>query len=117
MTAQRALRGEVWLCELEHGRGHEQAGTRPVVVISDDVFGSGPSGMAVVVPLTRTVRGNWLHVPVAKGDGGVRAASVVRTDQIRSLSRERLLRRWGVLAPTTMAAVDQRLRDLLDLAA
>ena len=110
-----ALRGEVWLCELDRGRGHEQTGTRPVLVVSDDEFGAGPSGMAVVVPLTRTERGNWLHVRIVRGDGGTRADSVARTDQIRAIARARLIKRWGSVAPSTMTLVDERLRVLLDL--
>ncbi len=115
MTAPHALRGEIWLVELDHGRGHEQHGTRPVLVISDDAFSSGPSNMAVVAPLTRTVRRNWLHVEVPAGEGGTRADSVVRTDQIRAISRTRFLRRWGSIEPQTMSSVEQRLRVLLDL--
>ncbi len=115
MTSPHALRGEVWLAELDHGRGHEQQGTRPVLVISDDAFSSGPSDMAVVAPLTRTARGNWLHVEVPAGEGGIRSDSVVRADQVRAISRTRLLRRWGSIEPQTMSSVEQRLRVLLDL--
>lgn len=115
MTSPHALRGEIWLAELDHGRGHEQHGIRLVLVISDDAFSSGSSDMAVVAPLTRTARGNWLHVEVPAGEGGTRTDSVVRTDQIRAILRTRFLRRWGSIEPQTMSIVDQRLRTLLDL--
>src|SRR4051794_27480008 len=48
-------RGEVWLADLSPTRGHEQAGRRPVLVISEDVYNLGPADL-VVLPLTSTVR-------------------------------------------------------------
>ena len=47
-------RGEVWLADLNPVRGHEQAGRRPVLVVSEDLFNQGPAGLAVVLPLTST---------------------------------------------------------------
>ena len=56
MSAPRAARGEVWLADLDAGHGREQAGVRPVLVVSATELGSGPSGLAIVVPLTTTHR-------------------------------------------------------------
>ncbi len=38
-------RGEVWLADLNPTRGHEQAGRRPVLVVSEDLFNRGPAGV------------------------------------------------------------------------
>lgn len=35
------IRGEIWLADLGPGRGHEQFGQRPVLVVSDDDFNAG----------------------------------------------------------------------------
>ena len=49
-------RGEVWLADLYPTRGHEQAGRRPVLVVSEDLFNRGPAGLVIVLPTTSTVR-------------------------------------------------------------
>lgn len=66
-------RGEVWSAKLDPARGHEQAGARPVSIVSANGFNRGASGLVIVVPLTTRGRGIPGHVAV-----GPRAASVVR---------------------------------------
>jgi mRNA interferase MazF len=51
------LRGEVWLINLDPVRGHEQAGSRPCLVVSDDLYNRGPSGKQIVLPITSTFKG------------------------------------------------------------
>jgi mRNA interferase MazF len=108
-------RGEVWLADLNPVRGHEQAGRRPVLVVSEDLFNQGPAGLAVVLPLTSTIRGIPSHVPVSPPEGGVKNRSAILCEGVRSVSVERLVVRWGVVSPGTMAAVEDRLRILLRL--
>ncbi|MFM7245942.1 MAG: type II toxin-antitoxin system PemK/MazF family toxin [Actinomycetota bacterium] len=116
MSAPRAARGEVWLVDLDAGHGREQAGVRPVLVVSATELGSGPSGLAIVVPLTTTHRPTQpLHVAVRPPDGGTRRVSYAMTEQIRAVSRTRLMRRWGAVSGPTMARVEHRLRVVLDL--
>jgi mRNA interferase MazF len=111
----RPSRGEVWLASLNPTRGHEQAGVRPVVVVSEDTFNHGPAGLVVIVPMTTTWRGIFLHVPVTPPEGGLRRHSVVKCEDIRSISMERLIEQWGMLSAATMAVVEDRLRILLRL--
>ena len=116
MNGPAAARGDVWLADLDEGRGHEQAGVRPVLVVSASEIGTGPGDLAVVVPLTTTFRAAQpLHVAIEPPDGGTRQASYAMTEQIRAVSRERLLRHWGAIDDDTMERVDHRLRVLLDL--
>ena len=42
-TGSRPQRGEVWRADLDPVRGHEQAGTRPILIISDDIFNNSPA--------------------------------------------------------------------------
>ena len=113
MTAP--ARGEVWLADLNPTRGHEQAGRRPVLVVSEDVFNRGPAGLVIVLPMTSTVRSVPTHVPVAPPEGGVKVASSVLCDAVRSVSVERLAARRGAVHQRTMAAVEDCLRILLRL--
>jgi mRNA interferase MazF len=108
-------RGEVWLADLNPTRGHEQAGRRPVLVVSEDLFNRGPAGLAIVLPLTSVVRNVPSHVPIAPPEGGVRSRSAILCEGVRSVSIERLIDRWGAVGPSTLAAIEDRLRILLRL--
>ena len=108
-------RGEIWLADLRPTRGREQAGRRPVLVLSVDFFNAGPADLIVVLPMTSTQRDIPLHVKISKGDGGTRKESVVLCEAIRSISKERLVSRWGVLSREAMAEVEDRLLILLGL--
>ena len=110
-----ASRGEIWLSDLNPVRGHEQAGTRPVLVVSADAFNHGPAQRVVVVPLTTRDRNIPLRVRIEPPDGGVKEPSFAMCEAVRSVSTERLLRRWGVVEQTTIATVEDRLRILLEL--
>lgn len=108
-------RGEVWLADLNLTRGHEQAGRRPVLVVSEDLFNRGPAGLAIVLPMTSVIRPVPTHVPIDPPEGGVRNRSAILCEGVRSVSVERLIDRWGAVRPSTMAAVEDRLRILLRL--
>jgi mRNA interferase MazF len=115
MMRRGPSRGEIWLVDLNPTRGHEQAGVRPGLVVSTDLFNQGPAGLAVVLPLTTRSRGVPLHIPVTPPEGNVRQPSFVKCEDIRSVSTERLIECWGVVYPDTMAAVTYRLCILLEL--
>src|SRR6266542_611996 len=108
-------RGEIWLADLRPTRGREQTGRRPVLILSVDFFNAGPADLIVVLPLTSTQRDIPLHVKVKKGDGGIRNDSAILCEAIRSVSKERLISKWGALPREVIAEVEDRLRILLDL--
>jgi mRNA interferase MazF len=116
MMRRRPLRGEIWSAALDPTRGHEQAGSRPVLILSNDVYNGGPGGLVIVAPLTRTDRGIPLHIPVDPPEGGLSARSYVLCDHARAISKERLGdAAWGRISGQTLAEVEDRLRVLLDL--
>ena len=108
-------RGDIWLVDLNPPRGHEQAGVRPGLVVSVDPFNHGPAGLVVVVPLTSIDKRIPFHVPVAPPEGGLRARSFIKCEDVRSIAKERFSRRVGKVSPATMTAVEDRLRILLGL--
>jgi mRNA interferase MazF len=108
-----ARRGEVWFVDLEPARGREQAGRRPAVAVSVDQLGRGPSERAIVVPLTGTDHGQRLHVPVDRPNGGVRQRSYAMPEMVRSVSRDRLVERWGTLDDATPGEIARRVRLLV----
>jgi mRNA interferase MazF len=108
-----ARQGEVWFVDLDPTRGREQAGRRPALVVSVDQLGTGPSELAIVVPLTTTVRPNPLYVAVEPPEGGVRATSHAMPEMVRAVSRDRLVERWGMVRDATLEQVLQRVRLLV----
>jgi mRNA interferase MazF len=105
----------VWLADLSPTRGREQAGRRPVLVVSEDIFNRGPADLVIVVPLTSRIRSIPSHVEVAPPEAGLKVGSAVMCEAIRSVSRQRLVDRWGTVRPRTMAAVEDAIRILLRL--
>ena len=114
-TPIEARRGEIWGVDLSPTRGREQSGVRPALVISVDVFNRGPAELVIVLPITSRPKGVPLHVRVDPPEGGLTAASYVKTEDVRSISKLRLSRRWGAVSAATLAEVEDRLRVVLGL--
>lgn len=72
--------GDIAWISFDPQAGHEQAGRRPGLVISPAKY-NGPTGFALVCPITSKVKGYPFEVPIA----GKRIEGVVLTDQLRSL--------------------------------
>jgi len=103
------------MVELDPTRGHEQGGTRPALVISVDVFNDGPAGLIMVLPITSKAKGVRSHVEVTPPEAGLTLTSFIKCEDIRSVAKERLIRRLGAASPETLSAVEDRLRILLGL--
>jgi mRNA interferase MazF len=108
-------RGDIWFVDLAPTRGHEQSGMRPALVLSVDLFNSGPSELVIVCPITSKRRNLRSHVQVVPPEGGLSAESYVMCDHIRSISRDRLARALGTVSDATLNAVEERVRILLGL--
>jgi mRNA interferase MazF len=79
-------RGDIVALSFDPQAGHEQAGRRPAVVISDVAFNQR-TGLALVCPVTSRDRGFPLHVMLP---AGLSVRGVVMTEQVRVLDyRER----------------------------
>lgn len=108
-------RGEVWDVDFDPTRGHEQAGRRPALIVSDDILNHGPAGLVVVVPLTTKNKNQPLHVVINPPEGGVTKPSFAKCEDIRSVAKERLFSLRGKVSASTMTQVEDRLRVLLSL--
>jgi mRNA interferase MazF len=109
------VRGEVWYADLNPTRGHEQAGQRPVMVVSVDEFNSGPAGLLIILPITSRQRGILYHVSIGPPEGGLTVPSAILCEAGRSISKARLIRRAGTVGSKTLSAVEERLRLLQGL--
>ncbi|MBM3242752.1 type II toxin-antitoxin system PemK/MazF family toxin [Candidatus Poribacteria bacterium] len=108
-------RGEVWFADLEPTRGREQAGQRPVLVISAAPFNHSLAGLVIVLPITTKAKGIPYHIEINPPEGGLMEQSFVKCEDVRSITKERLSRRWGEVSSATLTAIEDRLRILLDL--
>lgn len=77
MIASFPRRGDVWTVNFYPGRGTEQRGTRPALVIQNDV-GNEHAATTIVAAITSTLKLYPVTVPLHRGEGGVRKASMVR---------------------------------------
>ena len=115
MTSLEPSRGDVWDLSFDPTIGHEQAGARPALIVSVDIFNEGPAGLVVAIPLTRTQRKVRWHVPVLAPEGGLASESFIQCENVWSVSKQRLKRRRGRVSEGTMQQVEDRLRILMGL--
>jgi mRNA interferase MazF len=115
MPSHSPVRGEVWDADLDPTRGHEQAGKRPVLIVSVDQFNQGQSGLVIVVPISSKDKRVRSHVAIEPGESGLKVRSYAKCEAIRSISIDRLSRRRGSVTSDTLDDVADRIRLLLDL--
>jgi mRNA interferase MazF len=106
--------GEVWIVSFNPVIGHEQGGTRPGLVISNDLFNRTPHSFCILVPLTRIERGVPSHVPIDPPEGGLQVRSFILCEQVKSLSVSRLQRRIGMVDQSTVERVQAIVRRFID---
>ena len=109
-------RGDLYYAELDPIVGSEQAGTRPVLVVSNDI-GNRYSPVIVAVPITsRRIGKKWLptHVRVRMPEL-LKNDSTALTEQIRTIDKLRLKEYIGSLPDCLMKEVDQALAVCISL--
>ena len=109
-------RGDIYLARLNPIEGSEQAGERPVLLVSRTALNEAV-GRVVAVPLT-TYRGRPLypgHVLIPATVPGLTRDSVALCEQVRVVAQSRLLRLLGPLPAALMVDVDQALANVLGL--
>jgi len=108
----RVLRGDIIWADLNPVQGHEQAGRRPVVVISHDVFNER-SGTVIAMALTSQPQRAGFPLTLELEGDNLPKRSWVKISQIRTLSRQRLGRRIGRLEPEQLDLLVEGLNELV----
>ena len=109
-------RGEIWRVDFDPVRGHEQGRTRPALIISNDIVNQSPARLLTVVPITTKERKLRSYLRLDPPEGGLSQSSYIICDQIRTISHERLGRKYGSVSRSVLAEVETRLKFLLDFA-
>ena len=115
MSGPEPERGDVYEVDLDPVAGHEQAGRRPLLVISIDPMNRSAARLVIGVPLTTTDWGNAMHVRLEPPEGGLARAGFAMPEMIRSVSTLRLRRRLGSAAGDTVDTVARRAGLLIGL--
>ncbi len=114
MNATWPRRGEVWMTNFSPGRGREQQGVRPALVIQNDV-GNQYAATIIVAAITSTIKPYPVTVVLEKGYAGLPRRSMVNLAQILTLDKSRLRRRVGLLSGDLMEQIDDAIRVSLDV--
>ena len=109
----RILRGDLVWANLDLVKGHEQAGRRPVLVFSHDIFNER-SGTVIAVALTSQPQRAGFPLVLELEARGLPKQSWVKISQIRTLSVERIGRRIGRVPPEVL---DQVIEGLIEIIA
>jgi mRNA interferase MazF len=108
----RILRGEIRWADLNPVRGREQAGQRPVLILSHDVFNER-SGTVIAVAMTSQEPRAGFPLTVESKATGLTKRSWVKISQIRTLSVDRIGRRIAHASEEELARVIQGLNEIL----
>ena len=112
-------RGEIHDAFLDPAVGSEQAGRRPVIVISRDAINDAGS-VVIAIPCTTFQSGRPVYpsqVVLRAGEAGLTQDSVALCEQVRAISKRRLRRRRGALSTPALDQVEKALQIALDLPA
>src|SRR5436305_11556060 len=101
-------RGEIWDVNWSPGRGAEQQGIRPALIIQNDRGNASSSyPLTIVASMSRTERELPLHVRISPSpENGLTNETDVKCEQLLTIEKSRLLRRRGAISDEEMRQVD-----------
>jgi mRNA interferase MazF len=108
----RILRGDIVWADLDPTIGHEQAGRRPVLVISHDVFNER-SGTVIAVALSSQPQRAEFPLTLELHTRGLPKKSWAKISQIRTLSVQRIGRRLGHVSAEEVSQVIDGLTEIV----
>lgn len=108
----RILRGDIVWADLNPTRGNEQAGQRPVLVLSDDVF-NRKSGTVIAMALTSQPQRAGFPLTFELSSKDLPKRSWVKISHIRTLSVDRLGKKLGKVAPAELDQVIEGLNEII----
>jgi mRNA interferase MazF len=108
----RILRGDIRWADLNPVRGREQAGRRPVVVLSNDIFNER-SGTVIAMAITSQPQRAGFPLTLELESRQLPKQSWVKISQIRTLSIERIGRKIGRLSPEQLLQVIDGLNEIV----
>jgi mRNA interferase MazF len=108
----RILRGEIRWADLSPGQGREQAGRRPVLIVSHDVFNER-SGTVIAMAITSRPQKAGFPLTFEIGSKGLPKRSWIKIGQVRTLAVERIGRLAAVLPAEELARAIEGLNEIV----
>jgi mRNA interferase MazF len=108
----RILRGEIRWADLNPVRGREQAGLRPVLILSHDVFNER-SGTVIAVVITSQPQRAGFPLTLELESSQMPKRSWVKISQIRTLSVERIGKKMGHVTPEQLDQIVEGLNEII----
>ena len=108
----RILRGEIRWADLNPVRGREQAGLRPVIILSHDIFNER-SGTVIAMAITSQLQRAGFPLILKLISGNLPRQSWIKISQIRTLSVERIGQRIGNVSPEELNQVVEGLNEII----
>jgi mRNA interferase MazF len=106
--------GEIWYAKLNPIKGQEQAGIRPVVIISGNLLNTYLN-IIICCPLTTKIKnykGNVVLQPTTKNK--LKQASEILIFHIRSISKERLTKKIGEITTEEIQKIKTTMNEIMD---
>ena len=108
----RILRGDIIWANLDPTLGHEQSGSRPVLILSQDVF-NDRSGTAIAVVLISQQPSASFPLTFELSDPKLPKKSWVKISQIRTLSTQRLGKKIGKASKEELETIIEGLNEIV----
>ena len=108
----RILRGEIRWADLNPARGHEQAGLRPVLILSHDIFNER-SGTVIAMAITSQSQRAGFPLTLELKTGNLPKQSWVKISQIHTLSVERIGKVMGKISHEELSQVIEGLNEII----
>jgi mRNA interferase MazF len=108
----RILRGDICWADLDPTRGHEQAGRRPVLILSQNVFNER-SGTVIAVALTSRPQKAGFPLTLELSGASMPKKAWAKISQIRTLSVKRLGKRISKASPEEMDIIIEGLLEII----
>ncbi len=105
--------GEIWMANLDPTKGSKQAGFRPILVFSGNLFNIH-TPLIIGLPLSTKIKnykGNIILEP--DSENGLKAKSEVFTFHIRSISKERFIEKIGRIDDKKLKELRKSLQEIL----
>ena len=113
-------RGDIILVDLPQVAGvsgHEQAGSRPALVVHDDATSANLS-VIMIIPITSNLAAqNFAHTILIQPSkqNGLSMPSVILIFQLRAIDKRRIVKKLGVVETSVMEQVNEELKKLLGI--
>ncbi len=111
----RILKGEIYLADLNPTVGSEIAKTRSVLVVSNDVNNQYAATLTVLPITSSTAKIYPFEVFLPQGEGNLTADSKAKANQIRTIDKLRLKKRFGKISKEKLNEIEEAILIHLEI--